>query len=301
LLRYITQWLHFEKPYEFSVEANPNRLTQEKIALLAEYGVTRISIGAQTFQPRLLRTLERDHEPGDVARAVELSRSAIDQVSLDLIFGAPGESLDEWQDDLAQAIALDPHHISTYGLTYERGTRLWKQRQLGELRGLSEDYELAMYVHALDALAEAGFESYEVSNHARPGNRCRHNEVYWANHAYYGFGLGAARYIDGRRATNTRNLQDYLRRALAGEPTIVHAETLSPEARARETIALQLRRLEGVERGSFAEQTGFALDALAGDAIRRYVASGHLSDDTYSVRLTRKGKFVADTLIRDFI
>jgi oxygen-independent coproporphyrinogen-3 oxidase len=294
-------WLPLAGDNEFTVEANPGTLTRAKVQVLADHGVNRVSLGAQSFQARLLRTLERDHQADDVPRAVAEVKEQISQVSLDLIFGVPGQTLSEWHEDLKLALALGPDHVSTYGLTYEKGTRLWKQRHRGELRALGEDEELGLYRHALDQLEEAGFEHYEISNHARPGRRSRHNQVYWANEAYFGFGLGAARYIDGRREVNVRSIADYVRRALAGEPTTFQSEELSPEERGRETMALQLRRAEGVHRPSFLTQTGFDLDALAGPAITSHVALGLLRDDGESVCLTRQGQYVADTVIRNLL
>src|SRR5205085_467650 len=141
----------------------------------------------------------------------------------------------DWRADLDAALALEPNHLSTYGLTYEKGTRLWKQRRRGAVQPLDDEAELAQYELAMDVLAAAGFEHYEISSFARPGKRCRHNQVYWANEAYFGFGMGAARYVRGRRELNTRNLRAYVRRALSGEPTAFQSEELPPEERARET------------------------------------------------------------------
>jgi oxygen-independent coproporphyrinogen-3 oxidase len=299
LLAAVVHWLPLAPGHEFTVEANPGTLTHEKVTVLAEYGVTRVSLGAQSFHPHLLRVLERDHVPQDVPRAVALVRQHIAQFSLDLIFGVPGQSMADWQNDLARAIALRPEHISTYGLTYEKGTRLWKQREQGEVYPLDEDTELVLYACGIDTLEAAGYEQYEISNFALPGMRCRHNQVYWANEAYFGFGMGAARYVNGRRELNTRSLQEYIRRALAGEPTTFQAEALEPEERARETLAIQLRRAEGVHRLKFREQTGMELHALAGDVLSRHAQLGFLNDDGVSISLTRKGRYVADTLIRD--
>jgi oxygen-independent coproporphyrinogen-3 oxidase len=287
--------------WEFSVEANPGNLNAQKVKILADHGITRISLGSQSFDPQLLRVLERDHRPEDVVRAVDLVKPQIPQVSLDLIFGIPGQTLADWQQDVEQALDLQPDHLSTYGLTYEKGTRLWKQRQLGEVQPLDEDTELAMYLHALDALEAAGFEHYEISNHARPGKRCRHNQVYWANEAYFGFGMGAARYVEYRRELNTRSIHDYIRRTLAGQPATFQSEVLEPKVRARETVALQLRRSDGVERRAFCHQTGFELDDLAGSALAQQVDLGLLEDNGTNVRLTRKGKCVADAVIRQFM
>ena len=301
LLEAVLRWLPLGPGGEFSVEANPGTLDADKVAVLARYGVNRLSLGAQTFQPHLLRVLERLHDPGDMARAVASIRGRIPRLSLDLIFGVPGQTLAEWHSDLRQALALQPGHLSTYGLTYEKGTRLWKQRQRGAIRPLEEENELAQYAAAIDTLEAAGFEHYEISSFARPGQRCRHNQVYWANEAYFGFGMGAARYVRGRRELNTRNLRTYLRRALAGEPAAFQSEALGPEDRARETVALQLRRSEGIHRPAFLEQTGFGLDLLAGPAVQRQVQLGMLADDGTRVRLTRQGKYVADAVIEELL
>jgi oxygen-independent coproporphyrinogen-3 oxidase len=287
--------------FEFSVEANPRNLDFDKVKILADHGVTRISLGSQSFQPHLLRILERDHAPEDVFRAVEVLKARIAQVSLDLIFGVPGQTLTDWQRDLEQAVSLQPDHLSTYGLTYEKGTRLWKQRQLGEIQPLDEDTELSLYLHALDALAAAGFEHYEISNHARPGKRCWHNQVYWANEAYFGFGMGAARYIEGRRELTTRSIHEYIRKTMAGESATFQSEVLEPEERARETIALQLRRSDGIDRRAFCHQTGFELDRLAGTMLDHQFSLGLIEDDGIRVFLTRKGKCVADAVIERFL
>jgi oxygen-independent coproporphyrinogen-3 oxidase len=301
LLREVTRWLPLATGHEFSIEANPATLDPNKIAILADHGANRVSLGAQSFHPHLLQILERDHLPADVPRAVELIRRRIPLLSLDLIFGVPGQTLAEWDADLRQALALEPDHLSTYGLTYEKGTRLWKQRQGGQLRSLDEETELVLYEHTGATLDAAGFEQYEISSFARPGKRCRHNQVYWANHAYFGFGMGAARYVEGRREVNTRDLRTYLRRALAGESAAFQSEKLPPEERARETIGLQLRRVEGINRLSFREQTGFDLDALVGPVVQRHVEMGFLQDDGANVRLTRRGRCVADALVLDLL
>jgi oxygen-independent coproporphyrinogen-3 oxidase len=302
LLTDLARWLPLQPGHEFSIEANPESLDSEKVAVLAAFGVNRVSLGAQSFHPHLLRVLERPHSPEEVAGAVQrLRRGGIEQLSLDLIFGVPGQTLREWRDDLEHALALGTDHVSTYGLTYEKGTPLWKRRERGAVRPLDEDAELALYRDAIDTLEQAGFEHYEISSFARPGRRCRHNEMYWANWAYLGFGMGAARYVNGRRELNTRDLSAYIRKVLAGESPTFQTEELPPEDRARETLAVGLRRAEGIERGAFHHQTGFDLDRLAGPAIRRHVELHLLHDDGERVALTRQGKYVADSVIEDLL
>jgi oxygen-independent coproporphyrinogen III oxidase len=290
-------WLPLGPGHELSIEANPNSLDADKVRVFAEHGVNRVSLGAQSFDAGLLRVLERDHAPDDVPRAVDAVRRRIDNVSLDLIFGVPGQTMAQWEADLKQALALEPAHVATYGLTYERGTRLWKQQQHGEVQQLTEDAELDMYHRAIDLLEAAGFEHYELSNFARAGFRCRHNETYWANHAYFGFGMGAAQYVEGTRTLNVRNLDGYLKHALARQPTHFQSETLPPLERALETASVQLRRGDGITRTAYREQTGFDLDELLGPTLREHTDAGLLSDDSMWVKLTRRGKGVADAVI----
>jgi oxygen-independent coproporphyrinogen III oxidase len=301
LLGLLLKWHPLLPDHEFSVEANPATLTSDTIALLADHGVNRVSLGAQSFDAAVLATLERDHSADDVRRAVDLVRARIANVSLDLIFGAPGQAIDAWEADLRRAIALGIGHLSTYGLTYEKGTRLWKDRQQGRVQALGEETELQMYLLAIDFCESAGLQQYEISSFARPGQRCRHNQVYWANHAYFGFGLGAARYYLGQRETATRDLKSYMRKANAGESVAMHSELLDPQERARETISLNLRRADGLARAAFHEQTGFDFDALAGERLPRLRDQGLLIDDGACVRLSRQGKCVADAVMAEFL
>jgi oxygen-independent coproporphyrinogen-3 oxidase len=301
LLRSINRWLPLPPGNEFSIESTPDSLDHEKVALLKEHGVTRVSVGVQSFRPESLAALDRRHTPGEIPRAAAAVRGHGLSLSLDLIFAAPGSTPEAWAADLDAALALAPDHLSTYGLTYEKGTPLWKDRRGGRVRPVPEDVELAMYELAIDRLAAAGFEHYEVSNFARPGFRCRHNERYWANEAYHGFGVGAARYVDGVRQLNTRDTKTYIRKLLAGELPTFQSERLGPRDRAFETIGTQLRRADGIQRARFREQTGFELDGLVGPAVAALAAGGLLTDDGRSVRLTRRGFCVADAVVEDLM
>jgi oxygen-independent coproporphyrinogen-3 oxidase len=309
MLGAIRTWLPLEAdgaelrrpPVEFSIESTPDSLDAEKAKVLAESGVNRVSIGIQSFRPHLLSALDRRHTSDQIPRAVDAIRPHIPALSFDLIFAAPGQTVAEWDADLSAALAFRPDHVSTYGLTYEKGTPLWKQRSRGQVTPVDEDNELAMYRRAIDRLGAAGFEQYEISNFARPGRRCRHNERYWANEAYFGFGVGAARYVNGVRELNVRDTKLYIRKVLAGEPATFQSDTLDPRDRAFETAAVQLRRADGIDRERFREQTGFALDELMGERLRRLVEGGLLTDDGRMVRLTPQGKFVADGVVEDLL
>jgi oxygen-independent coproporphyrinogen-3 oxidase len=303
LFESIAKWLPRQSPgiAEYSIESTPDSLDSEKAALLAAFGVNRVSIGVQSFRPELLDSLDRRHTSEQIPRAVEAVRKHIPALSFDLIFAAPGSTRKSWAADLDAALEFEPRHLSTYGLTYEKGTPLWKGRERGLVMPIAEDSELAMYEHSMDRLAEAGFEHYEISNFARPGQRCRHNERYWANEAYYGFGVGAARYVHGVRELNTRDTKLYIRKVLAGESPTFQSEQLGPRDRAFETIGTQLRRAEGIDRERFLEQTGFALQGLVGERVANLAAEGLLIDDSPGIRLTRRGKCVADGIIEDLM
>jgi oxygen-independent coproporphyrinogen-3 oxidase len=282
--------------YEWTVEANPSDVDEALIDTLSAMGVTRLSIGAQSFRSEKLRVLERDHDASKIQAAVELAKRAGMHVALDLIFGTPGETLDRWRADLDAAIALDPDHVSTYGLTFERGTAFWGRRLRGELCEVNDELERDMYALAIDRLLAAGFEHYEVSNFARPGCRSRHNQTYWSGESYFAYGPGAARYIDGVRETNHRSTTKYLQRVLAGNSPVVEREQLSSEARARELLVFGLRRMEGVSRSEFREQTSFAIDDLADGALQKFVELELLVDDGERILLSRDGLFVSDAL-----
>jgi oxygen-independent coproporphyrinogen III oxidase len=302
LLAMVRRWYRLAPGGEWTVEANPGTLDPRKVDVLAAGGVNRVSLGAQSFHPELLRVLERNHAPEEVGRALDLIRPRFARWSFDLIFGVPGSTLAQWEADLEAALALGPSHLSCYGLVYEKGTALWKQRAAARVHPVDEETERAMYALTIDRLERAGLVQYEISNFARPGHESRHNLVYWANDAYFGVGVGAARYVRGLRATNTRDLPAYLRRLEAGREATGPTEALDPEGRARETAVLMLRRtLLGIDRADFARRTGFDLDALAGPVLARHAAAGRLEDDGTRVRLTREGLFLADTVLCDLL
>ncbi len=301
LLKDINYWLPLPAGSEFSIESTPDSLSSEKVAVLKAHGVNRVSIGVQSFKPELLTALDRQHTTSQIPSAVEMVHKHGLDLSLDLIFAAPGSTLEKWQGDLESALAFAPNHLSTYGLTYEKGTPLWKQRQRGPVKPEIEDVELAMYELAIDFLTAAGFEHYEISNFARTGFRCRHNERYWANEAYHGFGVGAARYVGGVRELNTRDTKTYIQKVLLGESPTFQSERLNDRDRAFETIGTQLRRAEGISRTRFREQTNHVLDSLVGASLVVLVRNVLLSDLGDQVNLTRRGFCVADGVIEELM
>jgi oxygen-independent coproporphyrinogen-3 oxidase len=301
LIELARTWFPPAPGHEFSVEANPADISDEKVAILASGGVNRLSLGGQSFDAAKLRLLERDHDADVLRRAAAIARKRIGSLALDLIFAAPGETLAAWRADLEAALALAPDHVSTYGLTFEQGTSFWNRLAAGELARLDEEVERAMYALAIDNLAAAGFEHYEVSNFARPGRRCRHNEVYWSGEGYYAVGPGAARYVNGRREMNHRSTTTWLQRVLAGQSAVAESETLEPEDRARELLVFALRRLEGIDRAAFAARTGFDVDRLVAAPLAALVEHGLVADDGRRIKLTRPGLFVSDAIWPKFL
>lgn len=298
----LQRWFVLATGGEWTVEANPATLDAEKADILAGAGVNRISLGAQSFRRESLEVLERSHGPTDVEEAVALIGPRFPRWSLDLIFGVPGSTLDDWRSDLEIALGFGPTHLSCYGLVFEKGTALWQRRERDEVRPLDEEVERSMYELTIDRLASAGLAIYEISNFARPGCESRHNLAYWANEAYFGFGVGAARYVRGVRSVNTRDLPGYLRRVEAGEPATGPSEELAPEERARETAMLMLRRTAmGLDREDFRNRTAFEIDGLARQAIERYRGVGYLEDDGTRLRLSREGLFLADRVLAAFL
>jgi len=291
-----TRWFQLASHAEWTVEANPTDLTREMMDSLIYLGVTRLSLGGQTFRAEKLRALERDHTATDIERSIQWAHDAGMQVSLDLIFATPGEALSQWQADLDAAIALRPDHVSTYGLTYEQGTAFWNRKQRGELAEADEDLQREMYALAIDRLIAAGYEHYEVSNFALPGRRSRHNQVYWSGDGYYAAGPGAARYVNGIRETNHRSTLGYLDAVLGGRSPVAEREELSPEARARELLVFGLRRIDGVLRRDFCDRTGLTVDELVAAPLKKFVDLKLLADDGERIKLTREGLFVSDAL-----
>ena len=298
LCKILTQWLPLTGESEFSIEANPESTTEEKLAVLAGYGLKRLSLGVQSFQEPVLQLLDRKHKSPHVEQVIADARKLkISSISIDLIFGSAGQSLASWKYDLAHGLALEPDHFSTYGLTYEKGTPLWKRMNRGEIIPLEDTEELAHYEAAIDTLESHGLEHYEISSFAKKNKRCWHNQVYWENAAYYGFGMGAASYVNGKREVNTRDLDSYIQKALSGQKTIFQSEQLEPREEAIETLGLNLRRMQGANRQRFFLRTGFELDQITGPKKDYLVQQGLLKDDGESLSLTRRGRHLADWVV----
>ena len=232
---------------EFTVECNPETVSPELMATLCAGGVDRVSIGAQSFHANHLKTLERWHDPANVARAIDLARAAgIHRQSLDLIYAVPGQTLAQWDADLRTALALGTEHMSCYALTYEPQTAMTARWQRGEFARADEDIEADMFEHTVSTLRAAGLDRYEVSNFAKPGAECRHNLAYWRQEQWLAAGPSASAHVAGHRWKNLPRLDDYLRQDQDGFAAITDHEPPNPARALGEILWTGLRTREGV-------------------------------------------------------
>ena len=282
---------------EWSMEANPEDITHDKVAMLCDHGVNRISLGVQSFNVDKLRMLERGHSPENAVSAVQAVADLIDNVSIDLIFAAPGETFADWQRDLEVARGLPIKHISTYALTFEKGTSFWSRRARGDLSSASESCEIEMYQAARQELCGTGFQHYEISSFACEGSQCQHNLAYWNGRGWYAVGPGAARFVGGRREVNHRSTTTYLRRMESAESPTAEQETITREQYARERAAFGVRMIDGIDLDVLESETGVPLAEICRDAIFQSVGEGLLlKPSTSRIRLSERGILFADTV-----
>ena len=287
---------------EFTVEANPDDVTPEWCAAMAALGVNRVSMGVQTFEDDILRFIGRRHTARQAVEAVANLRAAgINNVSIDLIYGLPGQTVSSWTASVERAIDLRPRHISAYGLTYEEGTRLWRQRERGEVVEVPEEQCLEMYRILVDRLRAAGYEHYEISNFALPGYHSRHNSSYWNDTPYLGLGAAAHSYDGTVRRSNPHDLKRYIAALLAGE-TVFEQEELTWKERYDERVMLGLRTAHGVDADRLRHDFGEAAWRHITREADHHIAAGNLRIvENGRFVLTREGIMLSDTIIRDLM
>lgn len=300
--------LHYDFPdgMEFTTEANPGTLTEDWLRTAVNGGVNRLSMGMQASQQELLRTLGRIHTQEDVIASVRLARRCgVNNLSLDLMFGLPGQTPEMWLDTLQAALALEPQHLSCYGLIPEDGTPLVHDLDAGRLTLPPEDDERRMYDAALDLLSRRGYHQYEISNFALPGFECRHNIGYWQQVPYIGLGASAASMLpDGsaeHRLTNPPAIAEYLRMTEAGDWDSRDMTHVSPDEARFETLMLGLRMTQGVSEAAFYERHGITLDAYRGERLRAFESQGLLTHHNGFWRLTRRGMDVQNAILVDLM
>lgn len=285
---------------EITVECNPDSVDGRAMARLRRAGVNRISLGAQSADQDQLRCVHRVHSPKQVTQAVaDIRRAKVENLSLDLIYGLPGQTLASWEDTLHKAVALGPEHISCYGLKLEEGTPLARQAALG-LDLPDEDQQADLYLRGVELLRQSGYRQYEISNFAKPGKESRHNLKYWTGGEYVGFGPGAHSYFNGQRYAYARDLEGYIRAVAAGAVPREDPQPIPPPEQAREYLLLQMRTLRGIEEWEYRRKFGLNFEPIAR---RLEFFEGHrwVEQSGHRWHFTPQGFLLSNTLILDLL
>jgi oxygen-independent coproporphyrinogen-3 oxidase len=285
LLKGFHRHLDFSKLQEWTVEANPGSVSPRKANALREHGVSRISLGVQSWDDNLLRLLGREHNAAQAEASFQIFRDAgFSNISIDLMFGLPGQTFSQWQATLEKTISLRPDHISAYCLTYEEDTEFFERHARGELLS-SESEEVSHFQLAMEALEGAGYEQYEVSNYARPGFASHHNQAYWRGADYLGIGPSAFSTIGWERTQNVADYRAYTERVLSGQSSVASTEKLTADHKRSERIALSLRTRDGLAANLVEEEKSRELSEL-----------GLLRENGDRLVLTRRGRALADSV-----
>ncbi|MCX6344084.1 MAG: radical SAM family heme chaperone HemW [Armatimonadetes bacterium] len=287
---------------EITIEANPGAIDEPKLSQLRSGGFNRLSIGVQSFDDELLKSIGRAHTAQQAIDAYQAARQAgFANIGIDLIFALPGQTLENWKSTLSEAIELRPEHISLYELSIEEGTRFSELCQQGKLNLPDEDLQLEMYELVISTLTKAGFEHYEVSNFAQPGFRSRHNQVYWRNKPYYGFGAGATSYLDGVRARRVADPKLYITKICSESDPYEFSEHLTGRAMLAETIIQGLRMLDGIDTKEIDSDycTDIALEFE--QEIAKLIQRGLLEEIDGKFKVTHQGLLLMNDVAAEFV
>ena len=301
LLKGLTKNLDLSSLEELTIEANPGDLDADKIAVLKNSAVNRVSLGVQTFDDKMLKKIGRSHLEKDIYENIDRLRLAgFDNISIDLIYALPGQTMEQVKDNVAKAIGLDIPHMSLYSLILENHTVFMNRMRRGKLPLPKEELEAEMFEYIIAALERAGFEHYEISNFSKLGFESRHNLMYWDNAEYYGIGAGASGYVNGVRYKNHGPIRHYLSAVEEGNARITE-EHLSQKEQMEEEMFLGLRKKSGVSMARFEEKFGRSFDGLYGETVRDLVQQGLMQIEGDRVRMTKRGLFLGDTVAERFI
>lgn len=287
---------------EFTIEANPGDFSEEKIKLLTSYGVNRVSLGVQVFDNAMLKKLGRIHTVQDVYHTIELlQKHGINNISTDLIYALPNQSIAHFKASLQAAMSLNLPHLSTYALQIEPKTVFYQRYKKGKLHRPAQEEEVQMYEILKLTAKENGLLQYEISNFARPGFESKHNLTYWNNEYYYGFGAGAYGYLPGKRYGNIRPLPAYIKQAkLDGKP-ILHIDSIGKKEQMEEEMFLGLRRMQGVNKHHFKTKFGISMNQVYRSSIEELIQKGWLIEDVNTIVLTEEGKLLANEVFERFL
>ena len=301
LLEKLTDKLDLSYLEELTIEANPGDLDEEKIAVLKNSPVNRVSLGVQTFNDRMLKQIGRSHLEKDIYENIaNLKKAGFDNISIDLIYALPKQTMEDVKTNVAKAIALDIPHMSLYSLILENHTVFMNRMRRGKLPLPKEDLEAEMFEYIIAELEKAGFEHYEISNFSKPGFESRHNLMYWDNAEYYGIGAGASGYVDGVRYKNHGPIRHYLQ-AVEADNARVQEEVLTLKEKMEEEMFLGLRKKSGVSKKRFEEKFGLSFEDQYGAVVSELTEQGLLVPDRDIVRMTKQGLFLGDTVAEKFI
>ena len=302
ILKFCKEKFTIEKDAEITIEANPGTLDGEKLKLLIESGINRLSLGAQSFNNLFLKKLGRIHNTQDIIDSYSFAREiGFSNINIDIMFALPGQTTEDLQVTLKKAVSLKPDHLSLYNLTIKSETEYYKKYKRGKLKLPTEDEEFDMYNWAINFLEESGFEHYEIANFARPHKRSMHNLIYWQNKPYLGIGAGAYSFIRGYRYMNFKDPVIYIKEVMNGKLPVDNGEKLSLRKRMIETIILSLRTKDGVGYKKFKARFAVNLNDIFPGQIKKLVNLGLLKKDNYRIKLTKKGVFLANTVFREFV
>ncbi len=302
LLKGMRRILPLEQLEEYTIEVNPDSLDDEKLSVLKEHGVNRLSIGVQTFDESLLKEIGRTHTQASIVDALERSvRAGFHNLSIDLMFGLPNQTIAQFEQTLNAALKLPITHLSSYSLQVEARTVFYNRMRQGNLVLPSEDDEVAMYELLRESMKKAGFVQYEISNFAKNGFESKHNLIYWENEEYYGFGAGAHGYVDGIRYQNHGPLPKYLKAVAAGQAPILNEHAVSRIERIEEAMFMGLRKCNGILKASFLEKYGEKVDELFEMQIPQLLQAGLLYEDDERIKLTDKGLLLGNEVFEQFI
>ncbi|RYG74744.1 oxygen-independent coproporphyrinogen III oxidase [Lentibacillus lipolyticus] len=302
LMQLIDSKFDIDNCLEFSIEANPGDFDEEKVKLLNSYGVNRVSLGVQVFDNTMLEQLGRLHQVKDVYRTVDmLQRNGFYNISLDLIYALPNQTVEQFRQTLDEAVAFGLPHYSAYALQIEPKTVFYQRYRKGKLHRPPQEDEVRMYELLKGTMENNGLHQYEISNFARPGFESQHNLTYWNNDYYYGFGAGAHGYLPGVRTGNIRPLPAYVKQALENGKPILHSEEIGTREMIEEEMFLGLRKIDGVTRDQFIKKFGFSYDTLYGDVIHLLGQKGWVTDDGEKLRLTDQGMLFGNEVFERFL
>lgn len=287
---------------EFTIEANPGDFAPDKIKLLREYGVNRISLGVQVFDDNMLLELGRSHKVKDVYSTIDqLKMHGFDNISIDLIYALPNQTVNHFRKTVEEAISFNLPHYSSYSLQIEPKTIFYNRYKKGQLHRPEQEEEVNMYEVLKQTMKNSGLQQYEISNFAKPGYESKHNLTYWNNEYYYGFGAGASGYLPGKRTTNIRPLPAYIKQAMQDGKPLLRVEPIGLKERIEEELFLGLRKREGINKHHFIEKFGFSYNELYKETIAMLIEKGWLMETTNHLRLTDKGLLFGNDVFSQFL